>query len=853
MKITLAVRIALAGLGLSLLAGGPALAAPAQHAVETTTDRVPAVSARVAAVSSPGVVAPRRAAKGGRATVRYLGNRFVGRVRAPGACDSKRTVVARVGPRRLGKARSNRRGRFVVGTAPTHGLVTVIVRKRAGCRPIKRTTRIDAPSLSSKDTTSGVAGVLAAAPASCMRRRSVSVTLDGAPAGSASTTRTGTYAFSTTTPGRYRAAASSTRRCEGVTSTVAVKRTPVAESVVDRVEVVAEPLFFTAPGQSSSVGVAAFDAAGEPVPVAPGDVSWASSDPGVVSAAAGVVRSRAANGSAEIVAMVDGVESEPVIAVVTPVTEETTLLDDPAIDVDSAELVPVADLETDADGLPDISIVLTLPTAPVVGEILLAVGDIPLGGRVVSAQSLGLGRYRVVLAPVGVEEALPDLTIDESVDLSGDLGPTPEDNPEVFEETIDPSAAEPAAGPAGASRGTPRTAASRAPAAAGPTPGPFTGEPRVVYDKPPVKCELEGTGVNAPPFQLTMDKPLKLNIEPELDVDFRNGELQRLAVDVSGSLAVQASVKFTAQADVKLQCKAQAGKTIVGFLKKIPGLRSLISGNIDFGKGFSFEIKALGPGITATAGASFVFNDASWGFERDPETDQVVVIDDSDEDLIKELKPITTFSPTNVADSSFNFRLSPVAADVFAYADFKAAPGALSGPIGDRIFDNSKGDDKTTIAGGKIGSRLQASLDDLGDELADPTFRSTYEWLAGAQFKVGVTKTIRTLIRMFGVRELSLFELKAMPEIFVSPRDATLAVAGIDRHPDSLTHPDFSEDRVFADDVVHLRGRIEEGIFWQNIIVTPPVPPFNIDEVRLVTLGADGDVDTLVEQEVDFT
>lgn len=603
--------------------------------------------------------------------------------------------------------------------------------------------------------------------------------------------------------------------------------------------------FFSAPGQSRRVTVQVLDDRGDPMVVDPSSITWTSSAPDVVAVTDGLLVAVATNGSTSITATVGRVVSAPVVAVVTPVPATTVLLDDEQIDVPTAELVTVADPESDEDGLPDLSIVVRLEAPPTIGQVLLAAGDIPMSGRVVSSEALGEDRYRVVLAPVGIEEALPDLTVDQRIDLSDELGPTPPLEPGITDLEIDPADTEPPAARSAARR----TAARQSTTA---TPSPFAGDARTVLERGPLKCELEGSGINAPPFRLTMDKPLDLAITPVLDVDVRDGQLHRLAVDVRGTVKVQASVRLELQADIKLQCKARTGKTIVGFLKKVPGLRSLVSGDIDFGKGFSVELRAVGPGVQATAGASLSFT-GSWGFERNAATGELDLIDDN---VVSDFVPTTKLVPTGSAATTdiFDFRTDG-ALEVFVYADFKAAPGSLSGPIGDRVFDNSAGEEKTTIAGGKLGVRLQASTDDLDDQLRNPNHATTYEWLAGGQFKVGVNKTIRTLLRLLGVRELTLLDLRELRPTFVSPRQATLSVTALERDPASLTAPDFAEDRAFPGDTVRLRATIREGLTFLNPVLLPPLPAptFNIDAVRVVTLGTDGEVVTLAEQEVDFS
>lgn len=149
----------------------------------------------------------------------------------------------------------------------------------------------------------------------------------------------------------------------------------------------------------------AYDAAGNPLE---GEVTWFTDDPditlddGTVTAVNGL-------GSAQVTAIVDGVESAPAFIMLAEPTEGAVLIPDAAV-TDGYEVDPVDDW-----GLGwKYAITVEGLDAPEPGTIVLSGGELPIMGRLVSVTEDDW-----VLELVGPDEAFVDFLIDEDIDLTG--------------------------------------------------------------------------------------------------------------------------------------------------------------------------------------------------------------------------------------------------------------------------------------------------------------------------------------------------------------------------------------------------------------------------------------------------
>ncbi|ASN82377.1 Ig-like domain-containing protein [Deinococcus ficus] len=188
---------------------------------------------------------------------------------------------------------------------------------------------------------------------------------------------------------------------------------PPAGAPITRLEVDAPVNLLTWEAQTVQFGASAYDSGGARVST---PVTWTSSAPDVVSVRAdGTVVAGAAIGTAVITAEAGGVRSAPVTVTTARLQQGASLVRDEAI-----VAAPARNAEP-GDGALGVRFHVTLRGVTVTpGQVLIATGDLPFAGRVVSAEQTAAGTL-VTLETVAMTDAYRDLQVrhQEHLDASG--------------------------------------------------------------------------------------------------------------------------------------------------------------------------------------------------------------------------------------------------------------------------------------------------------------------------------------------------------------------------------------------------------------------------------------------------
>ena len=286
------------------------------------------------------------------------------------------------------------------------------------------------------------------------------------------------------------------------------------------------------PGATQVLRIEALDAGGKPTTA---QVSWVSSNTGVMTVSSTGVAAAAALGSTQIIARSGALASPPAVGLVaTPATGATLVPDEQIVG-------GYAVVDTAAAYGPGWRYRVRLEgAAPQVGQVLISTGEKPLGGKVVSVQAAG-ATTEVTLELLPLRNLLPNLSINETIPL--DLE---------------------ASGFAGASA---RSASAAL----------YENE----FQTGPFACGVKVTQPNTNPFTMSS---VTREITPTLLVDIVQTPTRNRFV-VRGGLTGSLSVKptLTAALDGSLECKAQVGEIRI----PMPGvLIFFLAATVPVGLGF---------------------------------------------------------------------------------------------------------------------------------------------------------------------------------------------------------------------------------------------------------------------------
>jgi hypothetical protein len=233
---------------------------------------------------------------------------------------------------------------------------------------------------------------------------------------------------------------------------------------------------------------------------------------------------------------------------------------------------------------------------PAMGQVVLAKGGAPVGGRVVSVAGGG-DDVTVVLELLSLHEMFTQLSISEQLSLEHADVVVPSNLRRAFRVSTTPEGAIRLDAPERASRFT----------AAPAHPSLHAVRAEQEFDLGPFSCKAEVPAGFV--FPLTLDV-FSFELDPDLALDLvvTNRDLQRLVVTGSIAPRVSASPRITAALEAKAECKIQLATLHL----PIGGpLALLIGGQVPLGVGFELGAKAtigqLGfdAFVQAAVGASF--------------------------------------------------------------------------------------------------------------------------------------------------------------------------------------------------------------------------------------------------------
>jgi hypothetical protein len=324
----------------------------------------------------------------------------------------------------------------------------------------------------------------------------------------------------------------------GTTASVAVKQTTA---------------LLTGAGQTATLDAGPVDAQGAPVA---GTVTWTSSNPAAVSVDSNGYVTAQKIGSAMVFAAANGKISQPIFVLVAQPAAGALILNDAQI-ISVGNWIGLAVGEAPGVGTQYEVTVSGLTTAPPAGTVVLASGDQPVAGKVVSARN-DAGNLVLTLAIAPLPQVLEAYNLDWAIDLA---------TLPVANIDIDTSTA------------TMASAAS----------GKAQAQAQAQDDIPTFKAfscdtELKATGISAK-ISLTPQIGAKLIVQSwRNDPQLPDGYL-KLALTGSQSLKGTVDITVSPGLSAKVTCKAQAQiKIPVGGIVAVlvmPGLR--------LGVGFTLE------------------------------------------------------------------------------------------------------------------------------------------------------------------------------------------------------------------------------------------------------------------------
>ena len=485
----------------------------------------------------------------------------------------------------------------------------------------------------------------------------------------------------------------------------AAEEEETSPSAIARLEIKPEALLLVRRGESATLSAYAFDQQGDPVAV---EVTWRSSDPQRVEVDQdGVVTARTDGGSALITAQAGGVASPPVLVLVATPVPGAVLISDAQV-AESPELI-------DATQPPDLGshyrVVLTGIAPPDQGTILLGAEGAPIAGRVVSASPQG-GNVEIVLELVPLTDLFDRLLLDEAFDLSATdiiLAESAQHATEVRREAnggltlLFDIEDEPGLSPEASVEREFRL-------------GPF-------------KCKAEaGLSLSGSLIEIKIEPGLT----PTFVVDIENRQLQRLMVELEGSISatMTGGISLTAAVEAKLKCRAviytiriPIGGPISAFLTPI------IPIGLGADLGATLELASLEFGLEGKAGTSLAL-----GFDYQANTGLREI---RDFQVHREVRPLV-----NLPNIASDFR---AIGDAYFYGFAELAVGALT------IVDVLPGLDldlSWSVLEATFGPRKTVNLSFPRAQAANADYASDYRLrLAG---KAGLGKDVSKLFELAG-------------------------------------------------------------------------------------------------------
>jgi hypothetical protein len=385
----------------------------------------------------------------------------------------------------------------------------------------------------------------------------------------------------------------------------------------------------------------------------------------------GQVTARAKNGSSQIIASAEGITSAPLLAVVVGLNPETiTLTDDQILSGPDA-------IDTDGADPFDDRFTAVLTDEPQVGALYVSVGDKGLVGRVESFQKTASG-YEVMFVQVPLDDAVPELTIDESFDLG-----------------MAPISLSDAAGDFNVTRsGTTLTFEEKSPSAA-----PGAMRVAAADEEPSGPCKASG-GLSSP-VKFTPIKA-KININPNVEFSEVEGRFAGMRITADPVIEIEHGVTIQSAFNFSIKCEFD----LYEYRKPVPGFLGFILGfQVPIGFTFTVGGKMTLAGLTIKKVTTLKAH-AALGVACPGGTNCGLVQDLSAEKPVSKVE----VSSQNAFDGP---RLEPeLSAKVGIAAQFGAhEPKSL----------------RLTLVEAEYGPKLSGQFGTVVDQLNDDTFSSLYK------------------------------------------------------------------------------------------------------------------------------
>ena len=509
----------------------------------------------------------------------------------------------------------------------------------------------------------------------------------------------------------------------------AVLADALGEPAPTRLVVSPASALLTAPGETVTLRAVVLDQLDRPMP---GTVSFSSANPDVAMVTGTGVVSGGAVGSAQVFAAIGELETAVTIVNARPAPG--------AILVEDSRVATMPEpLDEGAEyGVGFRYTVELFGEPPLVGDLLVGTGEIPLGGLVVDV--VGADPTFVTLEVRPLDELFADLAIDETIDSNPENLDVPadvlehyhvesgEDGAYVFvprDDAPPPLESEPRRRPRGGVQGTTTTSAL----------GPFV-------------CRSEFTaqiGLNAPPT---------FSVTPGVSVDFQYSSeegLQRLVATGGATVSFSYKPRIQAAFQGKLTCKAR----VLGLTISVPGpIAFIVGGYVPIGVGL--EVSG-----TVTF-AQFGF-DAAWSDSFSVRVgvdcasgacEPVAEAPDPAPPATPPPPPLQLVLPNVISD--FNVAVSLSA---FGYFELK---------VGNPLWEYLQ----VSLVEGRAGIELSGNFAPRVSQFANATSASSYKLALFA--KVGAGVSINDILQLFSLNvNLAMFELKGAIDLANSPTAAT--------------------------------------------------------------------------------
>jgi hypothetical protein len=505
-----------------------------------------------------------------------------------------------------------------------------------------------------------------------------------------------------------------------------------APPVVATVEVAQSALLLQRAGESAQLAAVARDSDGNAVDV---PIAWRSGKPAEVAVdAAGKVSAAVANGSSQIVAVAQGIESAATLVVVTQPVAGAVLVSDAQVLGDV--------IATDPDAAPSVGntyrVTLVGVSAPAVGALMVGTGGKPVAGRVVSVDTSVAGQTTATLGLVPLPELLPNLQLDEVFDLS--KGPVIYPDEVLAYFTVERVG--------NTHTFTPKPASARERRA-------DAGGTRTTSTMGPFECDLSATGLagDPPPLpvQLTVPPAFSVTVSPSVARQYWDGRLDRIVVTAVPAVDVLTELKLDLVFQGKFGCKVE----LLVFPAPVGGVLTFaMSGLVGVGAGFELGGKltvaqinlatkmqasaTLEAGLVDCATPSgcnlhgLVDGELSWKPEWTP--------------------PITGLG---------GLRFEP-ALEIFGTIEFD---------LGSRLVRRARWKMLKTKFGGKLAGNFATT----SAQVLDTSYQSNYKLSLEGSAGVGVD--LDAILQVLGLESVTLLELKASTDLATSPA----AVVSADR------------------------------------------------------------------------